>query len=212
MAMEMTHVRFALELISDLDVQDRGAYLSGAVYPDSRYYTHIERDKTHGDHVPVDPFNRELTDFQKGWATHIFYDRQNKLPITALSPIDLGPLSLNSPSHVFHTCVKLIEDRHSYDVAERSNELLYQMEIPLAPNGEDQTKLEHYYQVLRELYMKKPEIEDYLRYFAAWGCPQDGLNLIDVSFRELSSDDDLGERIVTLFPATLAIAKSQKKG
>ena len=206
MAMEMTHVRFALELIPQLAIVDRAAYFSGAVYPDSRYYTHIEREKTHGDHVPADPFHAGLSDFQKGWATHIFYDRCNKQPINDLSPIDLGPLSLNSPSHVFHTCVKVIEDQNSYDMTDHSSTIFSTMKIPAAPSGEDQGKLEHYYQILSDLYNNKPGIENYLRYFAAWGCPQDGLDAIAACYHSLIPQANLINGITRLFPTTLAIA------
>ena len=47
MGLEATHIRFALDLKEDLDAKDLNKYLSGAIYPDSRHVTKLERKVTH---------------------------------------------------------------------------------------------------------------------------------------------------------------------
>ena len=74
MAMEMTHVRFAKELQEILNVSDVNAYYCGAIYPDSRYFTGLPRVRTHGEHSPKLSSLQNATDFEKGWATHLYYD------------------------------------------------------------------------------------------------------------------------------------------
>lgn len=41
MALEATHLRFALDLLPKLEVKDINDYLAGSIYPDSRYTTGI---------------------------------------------------------------------------------------------------------------------------------------------------------------------------
>ena len=47
MPFQATHLHYALLKMPELDIKDINKYLSGAVYPDSRYTTKIERDLTH---------------------------------------------------------------------------------------------------------------------------------------------------------------------
>jgi hypothetical protein len=47
MALEATHIRFALDLKDTYGVNDVHAFVSGAVYPDSRYVMGIDRIATH---------------------------------------------------------------------------------------------------------------------------------------------------------------------
>ncbi|MFH1835317.1 MAG: hypothetical protein ABH851_03910 [Methanobacteriota archaeon] len=63
MALELTHVLFARDLKDKLNVQNEAEYYAGTVYPDSRYTTGIQRDKTHVK-APLDPFVEGLDDFE----------------------------------------------------------------------------------------------------------------------------------------------------
>lgn len=41
MALEGTHIRFALDVGDKYNIKDLGKYISGTLYPDSRYITGI---------------------------------------------------------------------------------------------------------------------------------------------------------------------------
>ena len=47
MAFTATHIKFALDFKDKYDIKDLSHYLSGAIYPDSRYVTGIDRNLTH---------------------------------------------------------------------------------------------------------------------------------------------------------------------
>ena len=73
MSLEATHLRFSLEIKNDLDVIDLEKFVAGVIYPDSRYITGIRRSLTHS----LDYFvgRKNLSDFQKGWLSHIIGDK-----------------------------------------------------------------------------------------------------------------------------------------
>ncbi|MEK7102418.1 MAG: hypothetical protein AAB912_02170, partial [Patescibacteria group bacterium] len=73
MPLEATHIKFALDVQDKYSVQDVGKYLSGTIYPDSRYVTKIDRALTHGDYLLSPDF--AIDDFKRGWATHFVCDK-----------------------------------------------------------------------------------------------------------------------------------------
>ena len=74
MALEATHIRYALDNKDRFDVSDETKYVSGTVYPDSRYPTGIARTLTHDDSQMQKNFWSN-DDFRKGWAAHLLYDK-----------------------------------------------------------------------------------------------------------------------------------------
>ena len=66
MALEATHIRFALDLKDKYQVKDLEKYISGTIYPDSRYVSEIGRELTHPkDYLDWDIF--AVDDFKKGF-------------------------------------------------------------------------------------------------------------------------------------------------
>jgi hypothetical protein len=72
MALPATHIRFAAVIAKRLAVTDMGAYLSGTLYPDSRWVTGIDRQQTHGRRC-LDP-GFACDDFTAGWHIHCLCD------------------------------------------------------------------------------------------------------------------------------------------
>jgi hypothetical protein len=150
MAMEATHVRFARDLAPRLSVTDRTTYYSGAVYPDSRYVTGIPRMATHGEGCPRDPFAPGLSDFEKGWATHLLYDERAALEKrTALTII---PNEFRDDDWAFATAVKLIEDMESIRQLGDEIGLIRFVTTTICPLRENPDTMESYYQDLRKAY------------------------------------------------------------
>lgn len=110
MAFEATHVRFALDLADALRIQNVQTYLSGCVYPDSRYITRISRELTHGPLPSVDG----ATDFEKGMLTHHWYDELVGPKYMEHSSWP-GPVKGMGEAWMYMTAVKLVEDQQSYD-------------------------------------------------------------------------------------------------
>ena len=49
MALEATHMRFALDLKNKYQVRNIKKYIVGTIYPDSRYLSGIDRTLTHSE-------------------------------------------------------------------------------------------------------------------------------------------------------------------
>lgn len=82
MALEATHIKFALDFKDHFTLQNLDEYLSGTIYPDSRYRTGIARTKTHGDFL-LDP-TFATDDFKKGWMMHYICDRAGNIAMDEL--------------------------------------------------------------------------------------------------------------------------------
>jgi len=49
MALPATHIRFALDLVHRFPIDNTAQYISGTLYPDSRWLTGVDRLKSHTD-------------------------------------------------------------------------------------------------------------------------------------------------------------------
>jgi hypothetical protein len=73
MSLEATHIRLALDLQDRLNISDRKKYISGTVYPDSRYISKIDRRFTHNPELVNELDGSD--DFLKGMAVHYLCDK-----------------------------------------------------------------------------------------------------------------------------------------
>lgn len=181
--MQMTHLRFALDLKQKLDIHDLTRYLSGALYPDSRYFTKVPRTVTHNEGAPTDLFAKGWTDFEKGWATHLYYDR---VAGTHIDPMLGGlPLATGEEGWFRATAIKAIEDSVSYDLLPDPLGLLQHLEASPPPRGEDPALLGAHYASLRVLYASKPTMQDYGERYEKIGMPQGFAERISLHLEDL---------------------------
>lgn len=118
MALEGTHMRFALDIRDKLGVGDIDAYVSGSVYPDSRYITGIDRFATHPLDYRTDPMFQK-TDFNKGWFAHLLCDDiQQSVVYTVLPHITEGD---KNETWIQRTAIKILQDISRSDSAPRSS-------------------------------------------------------------------------------------------
>ncbi|MFA6099586.1 MAG: hypothetical protein WC750_01750 [Patescibacteria group bacterium] len=151
MALEATHMRFALDLKDRYQVKDLDKYISGAVYPDSRYITKIDRKLTH----PVDYMEWDilsLDDFKKGWHTHLVCDYAQWLVTKEKRPeIFEGVVKPFGPIWIRRTAIKVLQDnddlRH-FDILS----CLPCLEYIENANGEDVGALKKYNQIFMREY------------------------------------------------------------
>lgn len=173
MAMEATHVRFARDLAGTLGVTDEGAYYSGAIYPDSRYATGIPREATHdGPACPRNPFAPGLSDFEKGWATHLLYDRESG-PARKEALAGLVRDEDQSDGWAFHTALKLVEDMESVRVLGKDAAILRSVRAFKRPLGEDSSTVDRYYADMRAAYEAPCDSPtDYVAFSVKLGIPR----------------------------------------
>lgn len=170
--MELTHVRFALDLQARLGVKGKRAYLLGSIYPDSRYLTGLSRDATHGIDKPHDPF-REDDDFRKGWGTHVRYDEMTAEPLMALTSFSRSELAQGNEAWQEMSAVKLVEDMQSYEALGARGRVITTLEFKEAPQGESMEKLLAYTRLQETLYRERPTLETYKKFWIEFGARED---------------------------------------
>ncbi|MDD2785584.1 MAG: hypothetical protein PHS79_01670 [Patescibacteria group bacterium] len=151
MALEATHMRFALDLKDKYQVKDLHKYISGSIYPDSRYLSKIDRVLTHPkDRMEWDIAN--LDDFKKGWHSHLICDRIQLQLIKESKPgIFVGEIRHGDQAWLYSTAIKALQEIDivkSFDVVSYLPCLNY-IETP---NGEDANTLREYNQIFIREY------------------------------------------------------------
>ncbi|MDA8611281.1 hypothetical protein N9L18_00220 [Candidatus Pacebacteria bacterium] len=179
MAMEGTHLRFALDLKEKLRVTDEKAYLLGAVYPDSRYMTKIDRKLTHPKNYKE--IFLDKSDFYKGWFTHLLCDEiQGDIIYETFPDIGDSIPGQNSEEWINRTSIKLLqdlEDIKQFDVKRAA----YSLDSTKNPNDEDNKVLERYNRLLQAIYEKPGEVN------------LDSYNLL---WKEFELNDELGKKLM----------------
>lgn len=166
MALEATHMRFALDLKDKYQVQDIEKYVVGTIYPDSRYITGIDRALTH----PVDYMDwrwDSASDFKKGWLVHLLADKiQWKITQEYLPDVFVGKTGQGSEVWVKHTAIKTLQDMDDVKKFDIKQCLPY-LEFVDNPNGEDLKKVKKYNQLFPKCYVE-PESMVINKYFEMW--------------------------------------------
>ncbi|MBU4314966.1 hypothetical protein KJ673_01015 [Patescibacteria group bacterium] len=159
MAMQATHVRFALEFEKELGIVDRALYLSGVMYPDSRYMCRVDRGLTHNPSLKIAD-TLVGSDFEKGWKIHVLYDMLQHDHILGLFGIT-DKVDGYSDDWFVISSAKLVEDIESYKLLKESK-VMESISPTCAPNNEDQSKLSRWYDMQRSVYCSEnPSIESY---------------------------------------------------
>ncbi len=160
MALEATHIRYALDIQDKLGVVNLDHYISGTLYPDSRYISAVSRDLTHPEEL-LDKDLAELTDFQKGWLAHLLCDNamrqvtKNELPEIFTEPDD-------KDTWVRLTALKILQDIDDAKQFPLKNYLPY-LDYAENPNGENIAEILKFNKIFQTLYSipEKLEISSY---------------------------------------------------
>lgn len=158
MALPATHFRFALAAARHLDISDRQAYLSGTLYPDSRWLTGVGRTATHGDQCLAIDFAN--SDFKLGWYVHCCCDNIQMRLVLAKWP-RLTTLD-DHTRWIRISVIKMIQDQ--LDIRRINiNDCLEALDVIQTPNGERIKDVRRYYHNVRDVYAGNsvPDIEGY---------------------------------------------------
>ena len=154
MAGQGTHIRFAVDLIEKLAPVDIKKYLSGTVYPDSRYLTKINRDLTHPKGFLEDK-SFFADDFKKGWYLHLLCDQLQINVIKDEFPqlfVDGNEAVYGNDLWVSLTAIKFIQDMEDMKCFPIGAYLQY-LDCVQNPNGEDISILKKYYRLVHNMYI-----------------------------------------------------------
>ncbi len=196
MALGATHIRFALDLKKNYQVQDLEKYISGTIYPDSRYVTHIDRNLTHGSNVLLPEF--AVDDFRKGWQVHKICDAISYKKWKELFP-ELIPQKIED-EWVLASATKIIQSMNDLKCFDLQSNLKY-LKFAFNPNGEDIDEIKKYNQIMIDLYQGKTEtsVEDNYQMWLALGISKEDANLIKIKTEEYLKDADLVKRIESVY-------------
>ena len=162
MACAISHLRFGLDIMSELRVVDESKYVLGLCYPDSRHITRIDRGITHSDkYINFEFYSGD--DFKKGIAAHVIYDIvHNKTMDEVLDYLfDYKMFSrffVDYNRGNIRMAVKVIQnilDSKVCDYRKYINNLAY---YEFTPNNEDIGLLNEYNDILKKAFLEFDEL------------------------------------------------------
>jgi hypothetical protein len=159
MPLQASHIKFALDQLTYFKPEDLGKYLSGAVYPDSRYLSGMDRSVTHSQDFWLEGFWRG-DDFRKGWASHNISDRAYTRGIRKIFP--LWTDFKDDWVKVENAAVKILGDIFLLKGLKIAEKFASIKAIP-SPNNESEEKMKEHLEVMKACYKNGDEakIADY---------------------------------------------------
>lgn len=188
MALPASHCRFALNVANQLPIADTDAYLSGTIYPDSRWHTGLSREKTHGENCLKPSF--ATSDFRLGWFVHCWCDRIQK--VLLLEKFPQIERTDATQQWVALSVAKMAQDqidlRH-VDMDRCSAGLT----VAERPNGEAAKRIQLYYQGVRDIYSQvSAEGVDYARLWRMVGLDRTILETLMARWAHWRESDHSG--------------------
>lgn len=202
MALVVTHIRFALDLKNRFEVKELDKYLSGSIYPDSRYITKVDRTLTHNSNYIKKEFY-DNDDFKKGWAIHLICDKTQRDVMEELFPDLLKDVEKDivygNKSWVLRTTIKIIQDIFDAEFIGMKDYIKY-LEYNNNPNNEDLGLIKKYNQIFIDMYGQ--DSLSYENEFKMWqmlGLNQDVLEKIKEKTAELNQDQSVMDRVKQIY-------------
>lgn len=202
MALEVTHIRFALSLAEKLRIANKAEYITGTLYPDSRYPTKTARELTHPEDFIAWQLSN-LDDFKKGWFAHLLCDKiqievfKEKFPY-----IFKAPIIQDDPMWIELTAIKVIEDLNDLqkiDVSASLPNLSYARAI----NGEDQALLNNFYAAIIENYSSNLDVHNYGKKLAVLGLKPELADKVIQRTEQILQDSVATQKISAITDAVI---------
>lgn len=210
MPLQATHIRFSLAIKDDLRVSDTEKYVAGAIYPDTRYLSGVNRKLSH------DPGyfagRKDPSDFEKGWLSHIIADAA----FYELVEAKFGDLILYEDYErqaLVLSAIKIIQDMadfRAFDIRPFVGYLDY-YELHF---HEDERKVIEYAGIIKKMYAGKTKIEvgDYLLMRAALGRTEANNARLREKIIELYREEEIIENIDGNFEDMMDIYRDKYRG
>lgn len=170
MALEATHMCFALDVKDRFKIEDIASYIQGTVYPDSRYVSGISRELTHGHELLKKEF--AANDFKKGWQVHLLCDKiQRRVFHQNVPGFDkFKHEGFEKNQWIHFTAAKIIADigvLQSFDI----QPIVKLFNSEFCPNDEDISDIRKYNRIMIDLYANKkvPSVDDYMEMWSKLG-------------------------------------------
>ncbi|MDO8594127.1 MAG: hypothetical protein Q7R93_01250 [bacterium] len=204
MALEATHIRFALDLQKKYEPTDLRKYVSGAIYPDSRYVTGIDRHLTH-----LDRLTREKLlssgDFGKGWHAHLVCDDiQYEVTKELLPEVFKEKSAFGKETWIRHSALKVLQDMgdvRRFDIAN----YLASLDYIENPNGEDTAVLQTYNKIFQKMYVAPATLtlNEYYDMWREWKIGDDFSGQIRRQAEEYAKDERVMKLVSKIYAEVL---------
>ena len=159
MPLSASHIKFALDLKDYFKPKDLKKYFEGAIYPDSRYLSGINREKTHSEDFWLKSFWHN-DDFKKGWASHNISDRAYVNGIRKIFPswIDLNDENVK----IENAAVKIIGDISLLD--DEVLQVIKSIDRVSGMNEEKEEVMAEHFETIKNCYKngRETKISDYI--------------------------------------------------
>ena len=163
MALEATHMRFALDVKKMCNIENIAEYIQGTVYPDSRYVSGISRELTHSNEFLKKEF--AINDFKIGWQIHLLCDKIQRQIFHQNIPgfNKLQHEGFEENQWVNFAAAKIVADIgvvQSFDI----QSMLEYLNSEFCPNNENVSLIRKNNEIMFDLYgdKKVPSIDDYM--------------------------------------------------
>jgi hypothetical protein len=208
MALVGTHIRFALDQKHKYGVKNLHSFVTGTVYPDTRYTTHIDRELTH----PKDFRLENLTgsdDFNKGWYLHLVADKvQAQIYKDRLLDYVGDSWIQNTEGWVNVTSAKIIQNGLDIKKFALVESLVY-LDAIENPNGESLTGLNTFYKNIRDAYPDPNfSLETDIKLLIAMGLSQELVMYISEKCLEFQKDSKFMDLIAKVYDEMLKRAEN----
>jgi hypothetical protein len=155
MPLEATHIRFALDLQNKYKIKDLGRYLAGTIYPDSHYFTGIDRELVHSNRFLLPEFATD--DFNMGWQVHqicdLVFDTIVKKRLFS-NLFSINHYLYNEQNWIILTALKAIQDMNDVQLFD-IQKYLELIQYAYNPNGEDIAGVDNYNKIVINRYKNK---------------------------------------------------------
>jgi len=207
MPLPTTHIKYALDVKDRYEVSNLAEYISGTVYPDSRYFTGIDRNLTHNNNLLAPDF--ATSDFKKGWVVHFLCDKagnQAKGELFAELLSGANPNDWGTPAWVIKTGLKVVNDIilfKKFDV----QPYLAMLNYVESPNGEAREDIESYHQVIRNAFGNKKEVTvvEVKEMWLSFGLEDDMVDSIIQATENILADSEKMSRFDELYGRMVAL-------
>jgi len=204
MSLPGTHICFAIDLKDKYKIKDVRKYLAGAIYPDSRYSSGIDRNLTHNQKILSKKF--ATTDFKKGWQTHQIFDNfytieENKI----LQKLNYKNID-NEEIYLIGTTIKIILDINICKDFAIQKYIKY-INYAYNPNGEKISDIKKYNKFFEHFYQNKKNflIQNYYEMAFYFGASKQQADRIKKYFKEINTNKKMVTKIKNIYNDALLL-------
>jgi hypothetical protein len=188
MALPATHIRFALDLLHRFPIENVAQYISGALYPDSRWLTGVDRVMSHADRYLEPDFPD--SEYTFGIHIHCVCDSVQTYAFEAWLP-DMHGLE-DQARWLYLSAAKMIQDRFDMQQFDLQAYLPF-LDYAENPNHENIDRVKAFNRIIQNSYNNKKTLgfQDYYNLWIHVGLSPDTAGEMVREMEHMDKDEPL---------------------